>query len=152
MIWFRLLLIGLALWLLQSRWRGRPDPSRRRRLTRKAMLRLVWRRDDDPELAAWLAATPGGPAELWASCRRGDWLLSIADLAGVDRATTARAACLCAREALRFLDPAEARPRQAIEVTEAWTRGEASFAELLSAEAGAWSAVGAAWEIGRAHV
>jgi hypothetical protein len=145
MVWFRLLLIGLVSWLIQSRLRRRRVTSRPLRLTRKAMLRLIWRGDDDPEIAAWIAATRGEPADLWKSCQRGDWMLSIADLAGVDRAKVVRTACLCAREAFRFLDPSETRPRYAIEVAEAWARGEASLAEVMSAEGGAWAVVGAAW-------
>jgi hypothetical protein len=127
----------LARPLLAWNWR----PGWQGRLKREEVLRLVVRKGGDPEIEVWLAETPGRPAELWRNCPRGDWLFSLASEAGVERALLVRAACACAREALAAVGTVDPRARRALEVAEAWARGEASLPDLLAAESGAWAAV-----------
>jgi hypothetical protein len=111
------------------------------RLKREEVLRLVVRKGGDPEVEVWLAETPGSAAELWMECPRGDWLFSLASEVGVERTLLVRTACACAREALAAVGTVDPLARQALEVAEAWSRGEASLPDLLAAESGAWSAV-----------
>jgi hypothetical protein len=61
-------------------------------------------------------------------------------LARHDRKEGVRAACLCAREALRYVPAGELRPLRAIETAEAWTRGEATIAQVRAARDEAWAA------------
>ena len=61
-------------------------------------------------------------------------------LTDIDKKLGAWAACQVAREALRFVSEDEQRPRIAIEVTEAWVRGEASLARVKKARDAAWAA------------
>jgi hypothetical protein len=93
----------------------------------------------------------------WDACERGDWLLWYAAWTGVDRRLVVRAACACARTALRYVPEGEDRPLRAIETAEAWTRGEATIEDVrrtaaaaaayayASADAAAYAAVYAAY-------
>jgi hypothetical protein len=82
----------------------------------------------------WVRAQTADDAQsIWDSCERGDWMLWLAGRAGVDRKLLVRAACLCAREALRYVPAGEDRPRIAIETAEAWTRGEATIDRVRAA-------------------
>ena len=74
-------------------------------------------------------------------CEDARWMLHAAAIIGVERRLVVRAACACARTSLRFADPADTRPRQAIEAAERWARGEEILwhvreAEEAAAEAG----------------
>ena len=80
----------------------------------------------------------------WAGCPRGDWLLWFAAKAGVDRKLLVRAACACARTALKFVPDGELRPLQAIEAAESWCRGEATIEEVQAAAYAAYAASHAA--------
>jgi hypothetical protein len=87
------------------------------------------------------------PADAWAACPRGDWLLWWAARAGVDRRRIVLAACACARLALPHVAAGEERPLMAIETAERWARGEAgiTLAEVrAAADAAAYAATYAA--------
>jgi hypothetical protein len=92
------------------------------------------------------------PAHLmWRRSERGDWLLWVAAKAGVDRRLVVRAACLCAREALVHVPEGETRPLRCIEVTEAWTRGEATIEQVREARREAWAYAAADAAVGAAY-
>ena len=104
----------------------------------------------------WLALPENegkSPADLWETCPRGGWLLWLAVKLGVDRNLVTLAACDCARLALPFVPDGEDRPRLCIEITEAFTRGEATqeqvrvaaYATDAAAEAAAPAAKSAAY-------
>jgi hypothetical protein len=93
---------------------------------------------------AWVAARPSATAEaLWAECPRGDWMLWLVARAGVDRRLVVLAACDCAEPALEYVPDGEDRPRQAIEVTRAWCRGEAELEDVRAAALAAYAAYAA---------
>src|SRR3990172_4128216 len=95
------------------------------------------------EAVEW-ARTQPSLARAWRVCPRGDWMLWLAEKRHVDRKRLTWVACQCARTALRYVPDGEALPLRCIEVTEAWTRGEATLDEVRAAGAAAWAA-GAAW-------
>jgi hypothetical protein len=68
----------------------------------------------------------------WNDCERGDWMLWLAGMSGVDRKVLVFATCQCARLALKHVPKGEKRPLRCIETTEAWTRGEATIKEVLA--------------------
>lgn len=77
--------------------------------------------------------------EAWAVCERGDWMLWIAAKAGLcTRKELVFAACQCARLALPY-SKSESVLR-CIEVTEAWTRDEATIDEVIEARNAAYTA------------
>ena len=78
-------------------------------------------------------------SQMWAECRRPDWLLWWAGQA-VSRQDLVLAACDCAETALRFVPEGEDRPRLAIETARRWARGEATVKEVDAARAAAISA------------
>lgn len=69
----------------------------------------------------------------WDTCERSDWLLWYASRRGVDRNLVVLAACACARTAIPYAPAGDDRPRIAIETTEAWTRGDATLADVRAA-------------------
>ena len=71
--------------------------------------------------------------QAWNECHRGDWLLWLAGRLDIDRKVLVRAACACARLALPHVPAGETRPLEALETTEAWTRGEATIEEVRAA-------------------
>ena len=90
--------------------------------------------------------------QAWETCKRGDWLLWIADRFDVDRKLLVLAACGCARTVLKYVPVGEDRPRIAIETAEAWTRGEAMIDQVRSAAyAAAYAAYAAADAASAAH-
>src|SRR3990172_9331619 len=91
------------------------------------------------EAVEW-ARTQPSLARAWRVCPRGDWMLWLAEKRHVDRKRLTWVACQCARTALRYVPDGEARPLRCIEVTEAWTRGEATLDEVRAAGAAAWAA------------
>jgi len=67
--------------------------------------------------------------ELWADCKRGDWMLwLIGKLSGESgcekRKRLVLTLCKCARLSLKFIPKYELRPLKAIETAEQWARGE----------------------------
>jgi hypothetical protein len=94
------------------------------------------------DAVAWAEAQPDF-ATAWATCERGDWLLwYVGRTVAADRDSAARkrlvwVACQCARLALPNVPAGETRPLRAIEVAEAWTRGEGTLKEVRAAAAAA---------------
>jgi len=78
--------------------------------------------------------------EAYAQCERGDWMLWFAARVGVDRKLVVLAACDCAETALKYVPEGEDRPRAAIEMARAWTRGEATIEQVRKAAAAAAAA------------
>ena len=67
--------------------------------------------------------------EAWAVCPRGDWMIwLLGKLSGKPESVSHKklvlVACQCARLALPYAKEGELRPLRAIEVTEAWARGD----------------------------
>lgn len=89
--------------------------------------------DGEGEALPWLRALPTStsPEHAYAICDRGDWLLWLARTVQVDRKRLVLAACACARPAL--VHARDAALRTAVEVAEAWARGEATDAVLSEA-------------------
>ncbi len=77
-------------------------------------------------------ARDGTIRAVWDACKDAQLLLQVYAYAG-DRPGLVRAACACARTALKGED----RPRIAIETAEAWTRGEATLDQVRKAAADA---------------
>lgn len=71
------------------------------------------------DAAAWLTSQPD-PETAWVICERADWMLWLAARLDIDRPTLARAACDCARTALKYVPTGEDRLRLAIEASERW--------------------------------
>ena len=90
----------------------------------------------------WSLSIPD-PRDAWERCERGDWLLWISAELGVDRRTIVLAACACARTALQYVPPGEDRPRLAIEMVEAWCRGEATIEDVRTSSRAAYAAADA---------
>jgi hypothetical protein len=81
--------------------------------------------------------------QMWAECRRPDWLLWWAGQV-VPRQELVLAACDCAETALRFVPANEDRPRLAIETARRWATGEATVEEVEDARAAVRTAAYAA--------
>ena len=97
------------------------------------------------EAIEWAKSHPD-PADAWAACERGDWMLWIwGRLRGGEPMSDARrpivlAVCECARLALRYVPDDEGRPREAIELAERWARGgDVSCQELRKAAYAAYA-------------
>ena len=86
------------------------------------------------EAINWATGQPDA-ATAWRRCPRGDWMLWIAERVGVPRKLLVLAACRCARLVLTHVPPGESRPLKAIEIAEAWARGEASDKDVADAVA-----------------
>ena len=79
-------------------------------------------------------------AQVWRTCKRGDWLLwfcgKMVDKPGwPTRKQVVLAACACAETALKFVKSGEDRPRIAIETARKWARGRATIEEVRSVHA-----------------
>lgn len=93
-----------------------------------ALPRPEWRYDADAR--EWSAAHDLATA--WRDCRDARWMLNaVADV--VPRQSLVLAACACARTVLHLVPAGETRPLRAIEVAEAWCRGEATLDEVRAA-------------------
>ncbi len=104
-----------------------------------ALPRPEWRYDADAR--EWSAAHDLATA--WRDCRDARWMLNaVADV--VPRQSLVLAACACARTVLHLVPAGETRPLRAIEVAEAWCRGEATLDEVRAAADAAWVAASAA--------
>jgi hypothetical protein len=76
--------------------------------------------------------------EMWDTCERGDWLLWFsAHMIGKNGWPTHQqivmAACQCARLVIKHVKSGEMRPLKAIEMSEAWARGEATLEQVRNA-------------------
>jgi hypothetical protein len=101
-----------------------------RDVSAKALRAMLVRREACYEAIAWAKGKSLRAA--WDGCKRADWMLWLAAKL-LPRKSVVRAACACARTALRYVPAGEDRPRVAIETAERWTRGEATIAEVRSA-------------------
>ena len=81
--------------------------------------------------------------ETWNTSRNGEYMLRKAEEIGVNRKLLVAAACECVRLALKFVPEGEERPRHAIEVTEAWCRGEVGIEKVKEAAKEAYAAASA---------
>jgi hypothetical protein len=79
----------------------------------------------------------------WAACPSGATLLHAA-MAADDQRGLVLAASACARAALGHVTPGDERARRAIDLAEAWTRGEATAADVERASVDAEAAASAA--------
>jgi len=105
---------------------------------------LLTRLDACREGREWAAGKT--PEQAWAECPRGDWLLWLAGLLGIDRKVLVHATCACARLALPHVPTGELRPLKSIEAAERWARGEATNEDVrAAAEAAAADAAAGAW-------
>jgi len=80
------------------------------------------------------------PQKAWGECERGDWMLWLLSWQSEDsesRKKLVYTACQCARLALP--NTKDKRARKCIETTEAWTRGEASIAQVQDARRAAYA-------------
>ena len=113
-------------------------------MTNAEVRRMLSRYRAYEELSEWAENHGGLLQDLWRDCERGDWLLWLAAEAGVDRRAVVTAGCACARTALQYVPAGEERPRRAIELAEAWARGEETLETVRAAAdaADAFDAVG----------
>jgi len=109
-----------------------------------------------PEAVEWVGDKT--IEEAWTTCERADWMLWYAS-SKAPHALVVRAACACARMALRFVPDGEDRPRLAIEAAERWANNPteenraaagAAGAAARAAWAAAWAAADAAGAAARA--
>jgi hypothetical protein len=84
---------------------------------------VTWARD----------ASEADVASLWSACPRGDWLLGIGVRLGAGREALALAAAAAARTALDFMPDGDTRAQRALEVLEAFGRGETEADAALAA-------------------
>jgi len=96
------------------------------------------------EARQWAATQPDARTA-WCNCPRGDRLIWLAGMLGIDRKTIAAAVCDCVELALPFVIKHNERPRNAITVTRARLAGEATLEDLRAAAAAADDAADAAW-------
>lgn len=99
--------------------------------------------DAGNEAVIWAETRHLSGRALWDKCPRGSWLLRIASQIGVDGRLVVLAACACARESLKYVNPAESRPQLAIDAAERWTRGSATIEEVRDASLAAFRAAAA---------
>ena len=78
--------------------------------------------------------------DAWETCADASWMLHSASMAGVPRRLLVLAATSIARTALPLVPRFDARPEKAIEMAELWAAGDATDAEVMEAEAGAFDA------------
>jgi hypothetical protein len=75
----------------------------------------------------------------WAKCQRADWMLWLAERLAkrnsAEHKRVVRAACACARTALKHVPRSEKLPLKAIQAAERWSRGAATIAEVRAAAA-----------------
>jgi hypothetical protein len=84
--------------------------------------------------------------DAWENCSNPFWVFWICNEIKVDRKRIVLATCACARLALKFVKPNEERPRICIEVTERWTRGNATIEEVRKArDAASYTTAAAAY-------
>ena len=70
-------------------------------------------------------------ATLWSECKRGDWMLGIAERIGAPHVELVRAAIACAR-----IVDGGAEATRVLEVAERWTDGRATAPEVADATKG----------------
>jgi hypothetical protein len=119
-------------------------------MTRKSFLLSLERIGACAEAHEWCLATKGTPAQLWARCKRPEWLLWLAGHTLTDSGPIVLSACAIARTVLKHVPKGELRPLRAVEVAEAVARGEypsasaANGAARIATDAASSAANGAA--------
>ena len=101
------------------------------------------RRDACKDAVAWCEQHDSFAAA-WAACERGDWMMwLLGELSGPPESDSRKklvmCACACARLALRHVPCGDERPRRAIEVAEAYCRGEATLDDVRAAAYAAYA-------------
>lgn len=95
-------------------------------------------------LRRWLAECQTDWERAVAECSDYRWLIRLAGelrrRGYLRRVVLVRYACACARSVLHLAPAGEERPRLAVEAVERWTRNEATFDDVLNAQADAWGA------------
>ncbi len=84
-----------------------------------------------PEAVEWVGRR--GIKTAWRDCKRGDWMLWLAEQLNIDRKLLVLAACDCAETALQYVPDGEDRPAKAIQAARNWCNGTASLQEVLDA-------------------
>ena len=105
-------------------------------MTRTELIKYLRSLNACNEAIAWIEKTPGEPEDLWATCRRGDWLLCLLDAVAYDARTMRHIACDIAEGTLHIYEqvyPNDPRPRNCIAVARRYAGGEATDDELLAA-------------------
>lgn len=87
------------------------------------------------DLVVWAQPFEADFARLWSDCPRGDWLLALAVRLSADRQPLVLAATRCARCSLVSVTEDEERPGAALDVAEAWARGQADSARVAEQRA-----------------
>lgn len=88
------------------------------------------------EALDWIEQTPGEPADLWAACPRGDWMIWLLDALEYDAGTLRHIACDIAESTLHIYEqayPDDPRPRRCIATARKYADGEATDGDLLAA-------------------
>ena len=102
-------------------------------MTNAEVLRVFSEYEACEDLSEWAKEHGGSLKDLWRDCQDGELMLWLAVEAGLDRRTVVRAACACARTALQYVPVGEERPRRALELAEAWARGEETLEAVRTA-------------------
>ena len=93
------------------------------------------------DAVAWAKTQPSF-AVAWKTCKRGDWMLWLIVKLNHKRERIVSVACDCAELALPFTK--DKRVKACIEITRAWTRGEATIEQVREARYASISAAYAA--------
>ena len=105
------------------------------------------------EALAWIEQTSGEPADLWAACTRGDWMIWLLAKVSYDERVMRHIACDCATDVLPIYEryhPDSRRLRDCITMARRYADGEATEEEKAAAWAAAADAAeGAAWAAAR---
>ena len=89
--------------------------------------------DACPEALDWASSQKGSFQESWDKCERADWMSWLLNTTGSDHKKMVLVSCEIARTVLKYVPNNEKRPLEAIQVTEAWVRGEATLDEVRRA-------------------
>ena len=105
-------------------------------MTNRQLRARLRKHDACSDAVQWVAKRDLATA--WQECPRGDWLLwlcakQIGEAGWPTHQQVVLAACACAETALPYVPAGEDRPRLAIEAVRAWTRGEATLAQVKAA-------------------
>lgn len=86
----------------------------------------------------WLDSLECTPKQAWLGCNRGDWMLWLCARIGVDRSLMTLAACSCAEQALKHVEPDLLLACVwAIDAARRWSRGDADLVEVAAAKSAA---------------
>jgi len=108
--------------------------------------RADWRkhiptRGSSAPLITWVNSRPEASFyDLWEETIDPVWLPTLAKAGGATEQQLVFASCAVSRLCLHMIQVGEVRPRIAIEVSEAWTRGEATWEQLRQATDAAYDA------------